>query len=274
MVPMGRAKRTLALLAIALSSCSSQVLPAATPTLDTVNLRVYVTTATMPLFNELSVSFRQMYPESDFETAVGDYEAMMQRILAEEETAYLITNHLPLDSPLWAAPIGQDGIAIITHLDNPIANLSIAQLRSIYEGQTVNWGDIGGVDSAIMVISREDGSGTRAEFEQAVMGSRRTTQRAQIAPSSAAMVASVARIPGSIGYVSMGYLDDTVKALTIEEVAPTRETVYDNSYPLRSPLYIVGRAEPEFTYRLFVAWAQSPAGQAIVGRHYAPLLRP
>src|SRR5262249_20584057 len=171
-------------------------------------------------------------------------------------------------------PIGQDGIAVIVNPANVPDGLSTNQLRSIYLGHVSNWSQVGGEDRAITVMSREDGSGTRAEFERLVMGARQTTQSAQIAPSSAAMVESIAKVKGSIGYVSMSYVDERVSALAIDDIEPTLDNVYNNVYPLRSTLYVIGLAEPEDDYRNFIYWIQSPPGQTIVAQHYAPLLRP
>jgi phosphate transport system substrate-binding protein len=106
------------------------------------------------------------------------------------------------------------------------------------------------------------------------MGARQTTQSAQVAPSSMTMVESVSKNKGSIGYVSMSYVDTTVRALAIDEVEPTLDNVYNNIYPLRSTMYVIGLTEPEGDYRNLIYWIQSPEGQAIVGQHYAPLLRP
>jgi phosphate transport system substrate-binding protein len=175
---------------------------------------------------------------------------------------------------LWGAPIGQDGIAIITHPTNPVTKLSIEQLRAVYQGLISDWSILGGSPGPITVISREAGSGTRAEFERLLMGERQTTQSAQIAPSSAAVIASVGREPGSIGYVSMSYLDASVQALAIENIAPIQANVQQNTYPLRMTLFFAGPAEPVAALRFFIAWVQSPEGQAVVAQRYTPLLSP
>jgi phosphate transport system substrate-binding protein len=124
-----------------------------------------------------------------------------------------------------AWPLGQDGIAVIVHPDAQIDQLTTEQLRSIYLGHVSNWRDVGGDDLDITVFSREDGSGTRAEFERLVMGARQTTQSAQVAPSSAAMVEGVSEARGAIGYVSMSYVDDRVRALTIDDAEPTLDNI-------------------------------------------------
>lgn len=271
---MGRAGRTIAIVAFTLvTSCSTQMIPAATPTTQTTALRLYTTTATLPLARDLTNGYSQAQPNIVFEIASGNYQAMIEQ-LGEDDSAYFLTNHLPIDSPLWAAPIGQDGIAVIVHPDNPVSGLSVEQLRVIYQGHITNWHELDGSDLETVVFSRENGSGTRAEFEQLVMGDRRTTQSALVAPSSAAMVASVAAQSQSIGYVSMSYLDSSVRALALDDVEPTLENVYANTYPLRSTLFFAGRHEPEADYRAFIAWTQSVEGQAVVAQHYAPLVRP
>ena len=270
---MGRTKRTLVVVAFTLVSCSSQVVPAATPTTRSVVLRLYATTAVIPLANELTSSYSQRFPTTTFDVQTGNYASVVEQVMREDH-AYFISNHLPADSTLWAAPIGQDGIAVIVHPDNKIANLTTEQLRDIYQGRVASWQTLGGPARTIDVISREDGSGTRAEFERLVMGDRRTTRSAQIAPSSAAMVLSVSRGAGAIGYVSMSYLNAGVRSVDVDGTAPTLENVVGNSYPLRSTIFIIGLTEPQNDFRAFVGWVQSPEGQAVVARDYAPIARP
>jgi len=268
---MGRTKRTIAIAALTLVGCSSQITPAATPTIQTATLRLYATTATAPLINDLAASYSQFYPYT-FEIVTGNYRAMLDD-LKRGDVPYFLSNHLSDDIP-WAAPIGQDGLAVIVNPDNPLSELTLEQLRGIYQGYVSNWRDVGGRDLDIALVSREDGSGTRAEFDRLVMGDRRTSLAAQVAPSSEAMMESVISTPAGIGYVSMGYLDASVRVLAIDGIALTQDTVYSSIYPLRTTLYFAGLEEPQDDYRAFIGWVQSPEGQAVVARHYVPLLRP
>lgn len=275
---MGRAKRAIVVVAFTLVSCSSRALPAGTPTVEATALRLYATTATIPLVNDLTTAYSRLNPSITFEIASGDYASMMDRLLSGE-MPFFLTNHLPPEegTPVVAFPIGQDGIAVIVHPENEVVGLTTAQLRDIYQGWTGNWSEVGGLDRPITVFSREAGSGTRAEFDSLVMGDRRTTRTAQLVPSSTAAMTAVAREPGSIGYVSMSYLDERVRALPINGVSPTAENVLNSTYPLRSFLYVVGLREPDGSqpadihYRAFIGWVQSAEGQAIVARRYAPL---
>lgn len=273
---MRRTKRALAVMAFTLVSCSTNVVPASTPTSNAATLRIYATTPVIPLLNDLTTSYKALFPNVNFESVTGNYDVMFERLMSGE-TPYLLSNHLPdnMDSSrLMAYPVGQDGIAVIVHPDNPVSGLSTDRLRGIYLGHTSNWNALGGQDEPIVILSREDGSGTRAEFERLLMGQRETTKSAQVAPSSAAMVESVAAQTGAIGYVSMSYVDERVRAVAINDISPTLEEVYANIYPLRSTIYIIGLAEPNEDYRAFISWAQSPEGQAIVAAHYAPLPTP
>lgn len=271
---MGKARRAFAVVAFTLVSCSSQMLPASTPTTEVTSLRLFVTTPMIPLVTNLTAAYSRINPSVVFEINSGSYEAMVEEALLDED-AYLLTNYLPPEdeSPLIAFPIAQDGIAVIVHPSNTVSGLSINRLRGIYQGWINNWSEVGGEDEPITVITREDGSGTRHVFENLVMGIRRTTTTAQIAPSSAAMVVSVARQPGSIGYVSMSYLNTSVRALSIDNIAPTLDNVAANVYPLRALVYFAGLQEPESHFRHFIGWAQSPDGQAIIAQNYAPLLQ-
>lgn len=276
---MGRTRRTLAIVALtaALVSCNGPTLPASTPTTTSDSLRILTTTATQPLTEELVSLYSQMrhLPLIDIET--GNYQSLIRNRLSDS-APYLLTHYLPADSPLWAAPIGQDGIAIIAHPSSGVFNLSEAQLRDIYQGRITRWDAAGGADAEIVVFSREPGSGTRGVFQRLVMGRRPTTANARTALSSEQMLRAVSRTEYSVGYVSVGYLGHqrraAVQVLTIDGIAPTPEHISASLYPLRTTLFIAGAEEPQGAYRAFIGWVQSAEGQAVLARHYVPLLLP
>ena len=278
---MGRTKQTLAAVAFTLVSCTAQVMPAATPADQVTTLRVYATTATAPLLYNLTSTYRQLNADTVFELATGSYRTMVDRVL-REDGAYFFSHHLPddIDSPqsqLWAAPVGQDALSLIVYPSNPVTNITTEQLRFVYQGHLDRWDGVGGDGRTINVITRDAASGLRAEFQMLVMGQRETTPTAQVVPTDSAMVETVSRQPGAIGYVSMSALNPSVRALSIDGIAPSADSVYDSTYPLRTTIYIVGRSEPLDDYpamRAFIGWVQSPSGQAIVAQGYAPLLRP
>lgn len=279
---MGRARHTFVAVAFTLVSCSTQITPAATPISQLTSLRVYATTAATPLLYDLTSAYRQQQdPQAVFELASGSYATMAERIL-REDGSYFFSHHLPDDidspqSPFWAAPIGQDALAILVNPSNPALGISLDELRTIYAGRIQRWDSVGGNDEPIVVVARDESSGMRAEFEALVMGGQATSPAAQVVPSNQAMAETIARLPGAIGYGSLSDLSPQVSALPINGVIPSADTVYDRTYPLRLTMYVVGRSEPREDLpdmRAFIGWVQSPAGQTVVAQRYTPLLRP
>ena len=280
---MRKAGRALVVVAVTftLVSCSQRVIPSATPALETRTLRVYATSAALPLLEDLTEAYSAVNRDIAFEMETGSFREMLARLMTGE-TPYFLSTHLPPDeqqpAPLWAAPMAEDGIAVLVHPDNPVRSLTRDQIRAIYAGEVQNWREVGGPDTPITVFTREDGSGTRAEFEALVMGDRPTAPLARIAPSGAAMRASVGDEPSAIGYLSTALLDDpAVRALAVDGVTPTLAAIADASYPLRSIVYLIGLREPDgsepldLDYRAFFAWAQGPEGQTVAAERYAPL---
>jgi len=172
---------------------------------------------------------------------------------------------------LWWTAIAQDGIALVVHPQNTVGGLTLPQARDIFFGRVLDWEEIGGIPGEIVVVSREDGSGTRQVFEEMVMEEKRVTLTAIVMPSSEAVVEYVARHPTAIGYVSMGYLSPQVKALAVEGVSPTPEDIQSGGYPLPRPLYLLTGQEPAGEVKSFIEFALSPAGQAVVEQRYGRL---
>ncbi len=172
---------------------------------------------------------------------------------------------------LWWTAIAQDGIALVVHPQNVVGGLTLPQARDIFFGRILDWEEIGGTPGEIVVVSREDGSGTREVFEQMVMGEKRVTLTAIVMPSSEAVIEYIAGHPTAIGYVSMGYLSPQVKAVTIEGASPTPKDVRSGVYPLTRPLYLLTGQEPAGEVKTFIEFALSPAGQAVVEQRYGRL---
>jgi phosphate transport system substrate-binding protein len=252
------------------------VSPTATP--QTVSVRILATTTTYSLLRDLAGAYQVPGTLLAVNSAEGSWNTIYTRLLAGE-APFALTTYLPPDANLWAAPVGQDGIAVIVHAANPVPSLTAEDLRLIFQGRIVAWTEVGGPDLPVTVVSREDGADTRLVFEALVMGQRRTTLTARLALSSASMVDLVATDPGAIGYVSMAQVDDRVRVVPVAAQAgdpplrPTVESVSANTYPLRAPILLVGPEPPDqdSVYRDWFAWMQSDAGQAIVGRRHGAL---
>ncbi len=174
--------------------------------------------------------------------------------------------------------IAIDGIAIITHPSNPVPSLTLDQVKAIYNGNITNWKDVGGNDAAIVVIGRDSASGTREFFHEKVMNKEDFVRTQLEKNSNGAVKQSVQQTPAAIGYVGLGYIDETVHAVPIlvdgKAVAPSVETVKDKSYPIARPLNFLTNGEPSGLIAEFIAFIEGPEGRQIVtDEGFVPLLR-
>lgn len=161
--------------------------------------------------------------------------------------------------------VARDGIAIIGNPDVTIDNLTIEQIKGIFGGTITNWKEVGGDDANIIVASREEGSGTRTAFEELVLGEEvLMTEKAILQPSNGSIRTTVSTTPHSISYLSFGYLDDTIKTISVEGVAPTEANASNDTYPVVRPLNMITFGEPTGELKAFVDFMLSDAGQAIV----------
>ncbi len=168
------------------------------------------------------------------------------------------------ETSLWSVEIAEDGLAIVVNPENPVKNLTLEQVRDIYSGQTVNWSLLGGKKSAIHVFTREDGSGTRSSFESLVMGTTEIMARALVENSNGAIRQLVADDPSAIGFISLGLVDTTVKALELNGIIPSREHVIDGSYGLSRPFLFLTLKEPTGLVKDFIDFTLSEKGKQIL----------
>jgi phosphate transport system substrate-binding protein len=177
---------------------------------------------------------------------------MSSRVLKDEEKS------------LWYVEIARDGLAVIVHSSNPIQNLTLNQIRDIYAATVSDWSQLGGPKSKIHVITREDGSGTRSAFESLVMGKAQITPRAMVQDSNGAVRQLVTDDPNSIGFISLGLVNETVKALELGGVAATRENVINGSYGLSRPFLFITRGQPAGQAKQFIDFTLSAEGQKLL----------
>ena len=134
--------------------------------------------------------------------------------------------------------VALDGIAIIVNPQNPVKDLSLEQIAKIYTGEITNWKDVGGEDAEIVRIGREAGSGTRDGFES-ITDTKDACQYRQELTSTGDVITTVSQNPNAIGYASLAAIKDSVKALTVNGVAPTEATVKDGTYLVQRPFVLV-----------------------------------
>lgn len=139
-----------------------------------------------------------------------------------------------------------DGIAVIVNPENPVDDLTIDQIAEIYTGEITNWSEVGGSDLPIVRIGREAASGTRDGFES-ITGTADSCKYAQELTSTGDVVQTVSSNPNAVGYASLASVNDTVKALKVDGVAPSNETILNGTYRIQRNFVLVTRKDKELT---------------------------
>ena len=165
---------------------------------------------------------------------------------------------------LWTSGFAYDSLTVIVHPGNSVNDLTLVQLRDIFQGRTLDWTPFGGAGE-VMPVSREANSTARKLFEERVMDGRAVTQNAILKSSASEVVAYIANTPGAIGYAPISQVDARVKVIRLEGITPNPTTAARGQYVLSSPLYLAARAEPQGDLREFVGWLLGD-GQALLSQ--------
>ena len=168
--------------------------------------------------------------------------------------------------------IAFDGLAVVVHPSNPVADLSLSQIRDIFRGRLTNWNQVGGPDRPIRLITREEGSGTREAFTKLVMEAGRKagdppcriSRSAMTQESNGAVKELVKHDRAAIGYMSLGLVHGELRMLAVDGVTPTLEAVKAKRYPLVRPFLFVVKGEPDPSAKGFIDYVLSPAGQGLL----------
>jgi phosphate transport system substrate-binding protein len=178
----------------------------------------------------------------------------------------LTSEEIAANPDLKAYEIAADGIAVIVHPSNSLTDLTKEQIKDIFSGKVTNYKEVGGPDKKIVTIIRETGSGTRSSFEEMIMDKGKTSnsEGAEQLGSNGAVKASVLSNPNAIGYIGEGFVDSSVKALKIDGVAPSKETIKAGTYPVSRKLYMITKGEATGKTKDYIDYILSDAGQSIV----------
>lgn len=159
--------------------------------------------------------------------------------------------------------VAMDGIAVIVHPSNSISALTKKQIKSIYTGGVSQWSSLGGSGGKIVVISRDSSSGTFEAFNKLALDKAKVRADALLEASNQAVATVVAKTPGAIGYVGLGYVNSTVKPVTVDDIECTKESVLSGEYPLSRPLFMYTNGKPKGIVKKFLDFVSSPQGQKI-----------
>ena len=233
-------------------------------------------TSVQPLSEELAAAFMDANPGVTVEVQGGGSGQGIKAIQEKIADIGALSREVKEEEKSAVAKefvIAKDGVAVIVNPATKVENLTIEQIKKIYTGEIKNWKEVGGDDAPITVVSREEGSGTRGAFTEITKVMTKdaagkeidsTTKDALVQGSTGAVMQTVATTPNTIGYVSLGSLSDTVKALKVENVTPSEETVLSGEYKISRPFLYVAGGELSEAAQAYVDFVMSAEGQKIV----------
>jgi phosphate transport system substrate-binding protein len=163
-------------------------------------------------------------------------------------------------------PIALDAVAVIVNPTNPVTGLTKAQVAAMFEGTITNWKDVGGPDLAIGLVNRDEASGTREAFSKLVLGGKDFDPTAAVLPGTGQVRSVVAQAKSAVGYISLGFVDPTVKALSIDGIVPDENTVADGTYPVSRLLHFFTKGAPTGLTKAYIDFVLSPQVQDEVVR--------
>lgn len=231
-------------------------------------------TTVLPIAQKVAEAYMSEYPQVKISVSGGGSGngikalidgmtqiGMSSRFLKDSEVK------LALEKGVYPVPfaVAYDCIVPVVHPSNPIESITLDQLKAVYQGQITNWKTLGGPDLQIVVTSRDTSSGTYEVWEEKVMKKERVFPGALLQASSGAIVQAVSKNKYAIGYVGIGYVDATVKALKVGGVPGNETTTLDGTYPISRPLYMFTRGWPEGSVLPFINYILNPQkGQKLV----------
>ena len=160
--------------------------------------------------------------------------------------------------------IAIDGIAVIVHPTNSVKALTKAQIKDIYTGKITNWSEVGGKNAKIVVVSRDTSSGTYEAFELLALNKEKVRPDALTTASNQAVAQTIAQTPNAIGYVGHGFLSTKVKAVTVDKIECTKQTIQSEKYPLSRYLYVYTNGKPSGSVLKFIDFLLGAQGQKLV----------
>jgi phosphate transport system substrate-binding protein len=165
-----------------------------------------------------------------------------------------------------------DALTPLVHPSNPVASLTIEQLSLIYQGKITNWKEVGGKDLQIVVISRDTSSGTYESWQEKVLHKEKVTPRAQLQASSGAIVQAISKNRYAIGYVGIGYVNKSVKAVKVNGIEANDKNALNGTFPIARPLFMYTDGEPKGAVASYLKFVKGADGQKIVKKEgFVPL---
>ena len=260
--------------------------PPVQPTGDAQKIVQLGSTTVLPIADKWRVAFNELHPDVDMAVSGGGSGAGIEALVSgtcniadasrsmkdKERAAAQEAGFEPVEHT-----VAYDGIAVIVNPDNPLTSLEFHALSDIFVGDLTSWDQAGAPGlGSIQIISRDSSSGTYEAFKEIVVALHNKDEERDYSPaalkqaSNQAVLALVAQTKGAIGYVGLGYVNDSVKTIAIspldggDTVEPTVANVKSGAYPISRELFMYTHGEPEGIIKQYFDWGLGADGQAIV----------
>lgn len=170
------------------------------------------------------------------------------------------------DLGLYDTPVAIDAIVVVVNPQNPVDSLNTDEVQALFSGEIENWSEVGGDDYSIGLVNRDEASGTREAFSKIAMEGKPFDRRAAVLPGTGQVRSVVAEARGAVGYISLGFVTDEVKVVSINGIEPSTETVIDGTYPIQRTLHFFTVGEPEGLAARYTAFVLSEEIQETIVR--------
>lgn len=266
----------LIIAAVAFSGCNGSNANADSSTMGNLSGTIDEagSTSVQPLLELLADAFMEQNPDVTINVSGGGSSAGVQACAAGTVDIGAASREVKMsEADLIAIAIARDAVAIVVNEDNPVSELTMEEVALIYSGEITNWSEVGGNNEEIVVVSREEGSGTRDCFESKVMDAYDAEIKADALfyDSNGAVRTKVSSETSAIGYVSLGYVEG-LTAVVIDGVECTMENCQSGDYPVVRRLYLLTQQTPSGLVQAFIDFCRSAEGQAIAAESWIPLV--
>lgn len=238
------------------------------------SIKLSGSTSVQPLAQELADAFMKKNPGAQITIAGGGSGVGVKDATEGKVNIGMVSRYLKAEeaTTLTSYIIANDAVVVVLNPQNPVGKLTTEQVKKIFTGAIVNWKDLGGADAPIVLNARDAASGTGQYFIEHFLGKDgKVAATAKTHSSNGLVRQAVASNKNAIGYISMGYIDQTVKAPTLDGVVPNIANAKNGTYKVVRPFVMATKGEATGLTKTFIDYILSPAGRNIVAKDYIPV---
>jgi len=237
------------------------------------NISINGSTTVLPIAQKVAEAYMKEHPETKISISGGGSGNGIKALIDKTTDIANSSRAIKKEEIEMAKAKGSDPVEFIVaydcivpvvHTSNPIKDITVDQLKAMYKGEIRNWKEIGGPDKPVVIISRDTSSGTYEVWEEKVMKKERVFPGALLLASNGAIVQAVSKNPNAIGYIGLGYMDSSIKMLTVNGITGSKETTLNKSFPVSRPLYMYTPVKLAGEIKTFMDYMVSGKGQKLV----------